>query len=95
MPDTSWWGWTGVTGLVRGNPSGWDFVGGTVTNNDPVTSFNAGLFGAYSLLKREVTHDVQSRIFNNCNCGPTNCYSNCNCACACVCACDCSACMCK
>ena len=87
MPDANWWTWG--LGLSPGNPNGYDFAGGQTTTNTPVPTVNAGIFGGYYLQDNEVGYDVNWRDWSNCNCGPTNCYSNCNCNCNCACDCDC------
>lgn len=93
MPNANWWSWG--LGLAYGNPDHWDFAGGASTSNNPVTQINQPIYGAYSLLRTEVGFDVQRRNWQNCNCGATNCYSNCHCNCNCACAdCNCGACAC-
>lgn len=90
MPNAEWWSWG--LGLGYGNPSGFDFAGGSSVTNQPVSQTNQQIYGSYYLLRTEVGFDVQRRDWRNCNCGATNCYSNCNCNCncACACACDCA-----
>lgn len=93
MPNTNWWSWG--LGLAYGNPNHWDFAGGASTQNTPIAQINQPIYGAYSLLRTEVGFDVQRRNWQNCNCGETNCYSNCHCACNCNCGdCNCGACNC-
>jgi len=87
MPNANWWTW-GV-GLSYRNP-GYDFAGGSSTTNQTISQTNERIYGSYYLLRTEVGFDVQRRDWKNCNCGQTNCYTNCNCNCNCNC--DCSNC---
>jgi len=87
-PNTSWWTWTGVTGLTRGNPSNYDFGGGTTSVNTPFTS--SYVYDAYYVYADEIGGSEQHRNYNNCNCGTFNCYTNCNCDCNCDCNCACN-----
>jgi hypothetical protein len=90
MPNADWWNWG--LGLSYVNP-GYDFAGGSSTTNQPVSQTNERIYGSYYLLRTEVGFDVQRRDWKNCNCGQTNCYSNCNCNCNCNCDCtNCSNC---
>lgn len=85
-PNGNWWTWTGVTGIVRGNPSAYDFAGGsTVVNNAVTVGF---VYTAYTQVADEIGGIYQNRNYNNCNCGSFNCYSNCNCNCNCACSTD-------
>lgn len=84
MPNANWWSWG--LGLAYRNP-GYDFAGGSSTTNQPVSQTNERIYGSYYLLRTEVGFDVQRRDWKNCNCGQTNCYSNCNCNCNCNCDC--------
>lgn len=110
MPDGNWWTWPGIGGsptnrsrgsIIQGNvqnPSGYDFVGGQTTQDQPVPTVNERIFGGYGLVESRGHQDVYERVWYNCNCGvgsasqQVNCYSNCNCNCncACNCACDCT-----
>lgn len=87
MPNANWWSWG--LGLTHGNPSNFDFVGGTSTANQPVSQVNQRVNGPFALLRTEVGFDVQRRDWKNCNCGVTNCFTNCNCNCNCACDCNC------
>lgn len=84
MPNANWWSWG--LGIAYRNP-GYDFAGGAATTNQPVSQTNERIYGSYYLLRTEVGFDVQRRDWWNCNCGQTNCYSNCNCNCNCNCDC--------
>lgn len=84
MPNANWWSWG--LGLSYVNP-GYDFAGGSATTNQPISQTNERIYGSYYLLRTEVGFDVQRRDWKNCNCGATNCYSNCNCNCNCNCDC--------
>ena len=85
-PNTSWWTWTGVTGVSRGNPSGFDFAGGTTSANNPFSY--AYVYDAYYVYADEIGGTEYHRNYNNCNCGTFNCYTNCNCNCNCACSTD-------
>jgi hypothetical protein len=86
MPNGDWWSWG--LGLSYANPSGFDGAGGWTTTNQGLSQVNVRINGSYSLFQQQVGFDVQRRNWQNCNCGPTNCYSNCNCNCNCNCACN-------
>lgn len=73
------WGWP----LTRANPSGWDFVGGIQTRDDPITSV-AKVYSGYTLTQT-VGGDHYGRTAQNCTVAPLNCYTNCNCDCNCNC----------
>jgi hypothetical protein len=79
--------WTAWGASPRGNPSAFDFVGGSTTRNDPITSV-AKIYGAY-VLSAAVGGDTYTRTVQNCTLSPLNCYTNCNCNCLCNCNCTC------
>jgi hypothetical protein len=91
-PDGQWWLWTnyGFSGIPTGNcgnPSGYDFGGGSSNSLIPLTTFNSNISGAVSTTD-EVFGTYQVTTVNNCNCNSGlnsvgNCYTNCNCNCNC------------
>jgi len=91
-PNGNWWTWSGLgfTGVPTGNcgnPSGFDFAGGSSNTLQAVSPYNSNIFGSYETTE-ELLGSYQLRTINNCNCGTTgNCYTNCNCNCACACDC--------
>ena len=96
MPNaTPWSGWSGVTGLSLGNPSGYDFVGGQTVGYVNLTSTNVTSSTQTANLTLGTLNQI-SNNYNNCNCntgyaaGVYNCYNNCNCNCACACDCACA-----
>jgi len=88
-PNGNWWTW-GVSGVPTGNcgnPSGYDFAGGSSNTLYPVSvSFN---YDGYYEAANEIGGSEQRRNYRNCNCGNCvgNCYTNCNCNCNCNCTC--------
>ena len=91
-PNGNWWTWSGLgfTGVPTGNcgnPSGFDFAGGSSNTLQAVSPYNSNIFGSYQTTE-ELLGSYQLRTINNCNCGTTgNCYTNCNCNCNCNCDC--------
>jgi hypothetical protein len=82
-PNGNWWTWG--LGFQPGNPSGFDFVGGQTVGYAAVSV--GFVFGAYGLTADEIGGGEYHRVYNNCNCGAFNCYTNCNCNCDCNCNC--------
>ncbi|MBM3548926.1 MAG: hypothetical protein FJX54_18440 [Alphaproteobacteria bacterium] len=85
-PNGNWWTWG--LGFSPGNPSGFDFAGGSSVSYAAVSV--GFVYGGYALAADEIGGGEYRRPYNNCNCGGFNCYSNCNCNCNC--ACDCGTC---
>lgn len=84
-PNGDWWTWG--LGFSPGNPSGYDFAGGSSVSYQPVSV--GFVHGSYALAADEIGGAEYRRNYNNCNCGGFNCYSNCNCNCNCACDCNC------
>lgn len=84
-PDGNWWTWG--LGFSPGNPSGFDFAGGSSISYSAVSV--GFVYGGYALAADEIGGGEYRRNYNNCNCGGFNCYSNCNCNCNCDCNCAC------
>jgi hypothetical protein len=82
-PNGEWWTWG--LGFSPGNPSGFDFAGGSSVTYQAVSV--GFVYGSYALAADEIGGAEHRRNYNNCNCGGFNCYSNCNCACDCNCNC--------
>ena len=85
-PNGNWWTWG--LGFGPGNPSGFDFAGGSSVSYAAVSV--GFVYGGYALAADEIGGGEYRRPYNNCNCGGFNCYSNCNCNCACACDCNCA-----
>lgn len=83
-PNGNWWTWG--LGFGPANP-GYDFAGGQSVSYQPVSV--GFVYGGYYLAADEIGGGEYLRIYNNCNCGGFNCYSNCNCNCDCNCNCNC------
>ncbi|MFN4282441.1 MAG: hypothetical protein ACK4NA_07360 [Alphaproteobacteria bacterium] len=84
-PDGNWWTWG--LGFGAGNPSGFDFAGGSSVSYQAVSV--GFVYAGYALAADEIGGGEYRRNYNNCNCGAFNCYSNCNCNCDCNCDCNC------
>jgi len=84
-PNGNWRTWG--LGFGPGNPSGFDFAGGSSVTYHPVSV--GFVYAGYNLAADEIGGGEYRRNFNNCNCGGFNCYSNCNCNCNCDCNCAC------
>lgn len=86
-PNGNWWTWgiSGIPGGNCGNPSGFDFAGGSSNTLYPV--YVAYNYDGYYEAANEIGGSEQRRWYRNCNCGNCigNCYTNCNCNCACTC----------
>jgi hypothetical protein len=96
-PNGNWWTWgvSGISTSLCGNPSGYDFGGGSSSQYYPVNQI-ALIYASYSLLADRVRGADYHRNVYACNCnnnGSTyytvgNCYTNCNCNCDCNCSTD-------